>query len=136
MTSKNNVAQFCCKQLLLAFLAIGIAKAADASLPQKQSSPKLRLSAHDQAQLDWSRQQFERFQAKAKSNADARRLSVAERHTRMVPEHLRNQYDSNGNGVIDETEWQRYCADLRQRLASRAAAVSPSTSGGSTPTKP
>jgi hypothetical protein len=137
MTLKSSAPQFGCKQLLLAFLAIGTAAASDSTLPQKQTVPKMQLSAHDQAQLEWSRQQFERFQAKAKANAEARRLSIAERHTRMVPEHLRKQYDVNNNGIIDDNEWQKYSADLRELLAARAAAnSSTSTSGGSTPTKP
>lgn len=136
MNLKSKAAQFACKQLLLAFLAIGTGRASDAGLAQQQTSPKMRLSAHDQAQLEVSRQQFERFQAKAKATAEARRLIIAERHTRMVPEHLRKQYDANNNGVIDDNEWQKYCADLRERVAAMAPGNTSGSTGASTATKP
>jgi hypothetical protein len=91
------------------FVAVCSSTAAD--------SNSRKLSPQEVLQRERNRQQFENFQAQAKAAAEARRLQNAARLTSMVPASLVKQYDANGNGLIDPSEWRKYRADVNKRTA-------------------
>jgi hypothetical protein len=76
---------------------------------------------------DALRERHVQFAAIAKAAAEVRRQETIAHTNRFIPPALRKQYDSNGDGLLDSAEYQKYRQDLQKRKAERAgtAAAAP-----------
>jgi hypothetical protein len=103
--------------LCVTFFTAACASTAADSNTSTSAKPVTHKLSPQELHQERNRQQFEKFETQAKAAAEARRLQNAARLTSMVPASLVKQYDSNGNGLIDPSEWRKYRADVDKRTA-------------------